>query len=98
MTKFSSKRPLTNEEEAEIQKMIASDPDAPELTDEQIARAKPFKDALPAMAAKKAGRPRLDNPKQAISIRLDRVVIEKFRATGKGWQTRMNDALKRAKV
>ncbi|ATA44200.1 hypothetical protein CK816_07555, partial [Brucella abortus] len=45
--KFSSKRPLTQEEEAEIQKMIASDPDAPEATDEQLAKAKPFKEAFP---------------------------------------------------
>ncbi len=44
--KFSSKRPLTQEEEAEIQKMIASDPDAPEATDEQLAKAKPFKEAF----------------------------------------------------
>ena len=36
--KFSSKRPLTDEEEAEIQKMIASDPDNPELTDEQLGQ------------------------------------------------------------
>lgn len=50
--KFSSKRPLTQEEEAEIQKMIASDPDAPEATDEQLAKAKPFKEAFPDMAAK----------------------------------------------
>ncbi|AIK43539.1 hypothetical protein DR92_2327 [Brucella anthropi] len=49
--KFSSKRPLTQEEEAAIQKMIASDPDAPEATDEQLAKAKPFKEALPEMAA-----------------------------------------------
>lgn len=32
--KYSSKRPLTDEEEAEIQKMIASNPDNPELTDD----------------------------------------------------------------
>ena len=40
--KFSSKRPLTDAEEAEIQRMIASDPDNPELTDEQIAGLRPF--------------------------------------------------------
>ena len=40
--KFSAKRPLTDDEEAEIQRMIASDPDNPELTDEQIAGLRPF--------------------------------------------------------
>ena len=100
--KFSSKRPLTNAEEAEIQKMIASDPDAPELTDEQIASMRPFKEAFPELAAKmeksRGGRPRKDRPKQAVSLRLDADVVDKFKATGPGWQTRINDALKAAKV
>lgn len=37
-------------EEARIQKMIASDPDAPEVTPEQAAKAKPFTVAFPALA------------------------------------------------
>ena len=37
VSKFSSRRPLNEGEESEIQKMIASDPDAPEATDEQLA-------------------------------------------------------------
>jgi uncharacterized protein (DUF4415 family) len=36
--------------------------------------------------------------KQAVSIRLDKDVLEKFRATGPGWQSRINEALKRARV
>ncbi|WP_207779323.1 hypothetical protein [Zavarzinia aquatilis] len=47
--KFSSKHPLGDAEEAEIQKMIASDPDAPELTDEQLKQGKPFREALPEL-------------------------------------------------
>jgi hypothetical protein len=47
--KFSSKRRLTDDEEAEIQRMIASDPDNPELTDEQIARLRPFAELFPAV-------------------------------------------------
>lgn len=75
--------------------------DSPEATDEQLAQAKPFAEALPALAeaARRArGRPRADNPRQQISIRLDPEVIEKFKATGPGWQGRINDALKAAKV
>ena len=41
------------------------------------------------------GRPRSDNSKQAVSLRLDVDVLEWFKATGTGWQTRMNDALRK---
>jgi hypothetical protein len=50
LKKFSAKRLLTDDEEAEIQRMIASDPDNPELTDEQIAGFRPFAEVLPALA------------------------------------------------
>jgi len=99
--KFQHIPPLTNEEEADIQREIAGDPDAPEATDEELALAKPFAELFPVLAAKmrkSAGRPRLDDPKQAISIRLDRDVVEKFKATGSGWQGRINDVLKKAKI
>lgn len=36
--------------------------------------------------------------KQAISIRLDADVIAKFKGTGPGWQSRINEALKRHKI
>ncbi len=35
--------------EVEIQRMIASDPDAPELSDDQIAQARPFAEAFPEL-------------------------------------------------
>lgn len=100
-TRFSSKRDLTQQEEADIQRMIASDPDAPEATDEQLAQAKPFAEAFPALAEsikRGRGRPKMESPRQQISIRLDADVIEKFKATGAGWQSRINEALKAAKV
>lgn len=43
----------------------------------------------------KGGRPKLDAPKKAISIRLDPDVIEALRASGAGWQTRANDLLRK---
>jgi hypothetical protein len=49
LKKFSAKRPLTDEE-AEIQRMIASDPNNPVLTDEQIGRLRPFAKLFPALA------------------------------------------------
>lgn len=41
------------------------------------------------------GRPRSENSKQAVSLRLDVDVLEWFKQSGTGWQTRMNDALRK---
>lgn len=86
--------------EDQIQRMIASDPDAPEATDEQLAQARPFEEAFPALAdamrRNVGGRPKSANPKVAVSLRLDQEVVAKFKASGPGWQTRMNDALRDA--
>lgn len=43
----------------------------------------------------KPGRPRLEHPKQQVTLRLDADVLEKFRATGKGWQSRINAELRK---
>lgn len=45
-------------------------------------------------AAKKRGRPVGSGTKEQVAIRIDREVLAAFRASGAGWQTRMNDALK----
>ena len=42
------------------------------------------------------GRPRLANPKRAVNIRLDADLLEHFRASGPGWQSRVNEALRKA--
>ncbi len=99
--KFSSKRRLTDAEEAEIQKMIASDPDNPEATDEQLAKAKPFAEAFPELMEsirRARGRPRVEAPKEAVTLRLDPTTLDKFKATGKDWRARMVKVLERAKV
>jgi uncharacterized protein (DUF4415 family) len=93
-------RHLTDKEEAAIQREIAADPDDSEATDAELAQAKPFAEAFPELceSIKRArGRPPVDKPRRQISIRLDPDVIAKFKATGKGWQGRINEALKRAK-
>lgn len=86
--------------EDQVQAMIASDPDAPEATDAQLAQAKPFTEAFPALAENMrknvGGRPKSQNPKVAVSLRLDSEVVSKFKAQGPGWQTRINDALRAA--
>ncbi|TPL93621.1 BrnA antitoxin family protein [Mesorhizobium sp. B2-3-12] len=93
--------PLTDAEEAELQRQIAADPDDVEATDEELAQAKPFSEAFPELfeSIKRArGRPAMDKPKQVVSIRLDQDVIHKFKATGKGWQAKINEVLKNAKL
>lgn len=55
----------------------------PELTDDMLARGR----------INKGGRPRSANPRKLISIRLPESVIERWRATGPGWQTRMAERL-----
>jgi len=45
--------------------------------------------------ASKVGRPRSTNPKKAVNLRLDADVVAHFRATGPGWQTRINVALRK---
>ncbi|MBA3446729.1 MAG: BrnA antitoxin family protein [Pseudaminobacter sp.] len=76
--------------------------DSPPATPEQLAQAKPFAKVFPELAENMrknlGGRPPLENPKQAVSIRLDQDVLAKFKATGPGWQSRINDVLKQAKV
>ena len=64
--------------------------DAPELTDEFFERA----DEYVGNKLVRRGRPRTDSPKVALTVRYDAEVVEAFKATGKGWQTRMNAALK----
>jgi uncharacterized protein (DUF4415 family) len=74
--------------------------DSPVLTKAELAQAKPFADVFPGLAEKMrknlGGRPPLAQPKRAISIRLDQDVIDKFKASGQGWQSRMNEVLKRS--
>lgn len=84
--------PISDEREAEIQRMIASDPDAPEATDEQLAHPMTFAEAMRKHAG---GRPKSLNPKQQVTVRLDAEVIAKMRASGPGWQVRMNEILKK---
>ena len=47
-----------------------------------------------ATARRRAGRPTGSGNKEQVAIRFDKDILEAFRATGRVWQTRMNDALK----
>jgi uncharacterized protein (DUF4415 family) len=91
--------PLTDEEEAEIQRQIAEDPDDYEATDEELAQAKPFAEAFPDLMEsirRARGRPRVASPKQAVTLRLDAETIARFKAQGPDWRARMSEVLARA--
>ena len=59
----------------------------PELTEEMLARAK----------ISKGGRPPSENPRKQLTLRLPADVIERWKATGPGWQTRMAERLSKVR-
>ena len=66
--------------------------DAPELTDEYFDRA----DLYHGEVLVRRGRPPLVAPKQQVTLRLSPEVLDHFKAGGPGWQTRIDETLKRA--
>ncbi|NPT62536.1 BrnA antitoxin family protein [Paraburkholderia elongata] len=91
-------------EDAALTRAAESDADNLPLTDAQLKRMRPARDALPTMVGEKAaaavlrgpGRPSMpiDQHKVRTTIRLDPDVVDAFKETGAGWQSRMNDALR----
>lgn len=75
----------TPEEDAAITAAAMSDPDAIPFTDAEWEAAKPMM---------RRGRPLGSGSKVQVTMRLDIDVVEKLKATGAGWQTRANDALR----
>ena len=75
----------TPEEDAEINAGIAADPDTHEVSDAEFAQMRPYR-----------GRPRLARPKSALTMRVDADVLDALKASGPGWQTRINALLKDA--
>ncbi|QIK38097.1 BrnA antitoxin family protein [Caldichromatium japonicum] len=64
--------------------------DAPELDDAFFERA----DRFDGPRLMRRGRPPAEVRKVSLTVRYDPDIIEAFRTTGLGWQTRMNDALR----
>ena len=63
-----------------------ADPDAEPLTPKQL------KAMVPLRALR--GRPKLANPKQLVSVRYSAEVLDYFKSTGEGWQSRMDGVLR----
>lgn len=72
----------------------------PEWTEETFARAKPFKDMFPEQYASwrknKGGRPPVETPKVHIGFRLAADVVQGVRATGPGYNARVERVLRDA--
>lgn len=87
---MKKRKPLTDEA-GEVRELTAAD----------FRAMKPL-DHFPELAKLVRSRgergPQKAPTKQQVTLRLDRDVIERFRATGTGWQKRINDALRKAKV
>lgn len=74
--------------------------DNPELTEAEVAELRPAQEVLPpalyAALVNRGGRPKAAARKVPVTIRLDARTVAAFKATGAGWQTRMNEALAEA--
>lgn len=78
------------------------DKENPEWTDEDFQHSKPAAEVLPDLFGsqvasemlKPRGRPKATMAKVHVNIRLDADVLKTFKATGPGWQTRINEVLR----
>ena len=82
---MASRKPLTD-----------TDGEVRELTAKDMARFKPAGEVLPSSLRKQLGvrGPQKSPTKERITIRLSREVVEQFRESGEGWQTRVDSALR----
>ena len=74
--------------------------DSPELTREELAQARPFSEAFPELAAnmRRRGRPKLDDAKEAVTLRVSPRTLAKFKALGDDWRKRMSEVLDKAEL
>ena len=88
-------------------KVIFDDDDAPELTKELAKRLRPAREVLPEIFGKEIAEQLLNRKpgqrgkqkkptKKPVYLRLDPEVLDYFKSTGDGWQSRINNFLKAA--
>ncbi len=80
----------TPAEETRIRAAIRADDDTRKLTADDFARMRPFREV---MEERRRGRPPSTVHKEHVNMRLDPEIIEFFRGSGQGWQTRVNAVL-----
>ena len=89
MPKTSKSTPIvmpTLQEDKAITASAKGDPDAQPLTPKQLKAMIPLRTLR--------GRPKSESPKQLVSVRYSREVLDYFRSTGEGWQSRMDGVLR----
>ncbi len=88
----------TDAEEADIHAQIAEDPDDFEKDAEWFRRARPATEAVPHIVERyRRTRGKQKAPtKEKITVRLDADIVAHFRESGKGWQARLNNTLRKA--
>jgi uncharacterized protein (DUF4415 family) len=71
--------------------------DNPEWTSKDFAKARPFSEALPDLAAsiRKGRGPNKAPTKKLVSLRLSGQVLDAYKAKGPGWQSRIDEDLRR---
>jgi uncharacterized protein (DUF4415 family) len=72
------------------------DDEIPEITREDLDRATLRFNGIVIRGPRKRGRPLGSGKKSPIHVRIDKDILAHFRATGRGWQTRLNAALRTA--
>jgi len=71
------------------------DEENPEWTENMIREAHPAAEVVPkVVAAHRRGRPVKEDKKRQLTLRLSPEVVDYFKSTGPGWQTRVDEALK----
>jgi uncharacterized protein (DUF4415 family) len=86
---------MNDEEDKAVTEAALADPDARPLDETRLARMRPTSaDDVADLTRRLRGRPRLQEPKRLVSLRLDPDVVASFRATGPGWQSRINEVLR----
>ena len=76
----------TLEEDKAITAAALSDPDAQPLTPRQLKSMRPIQAVR--------GRPKSERKKLLVSVRYSQEVVEFFKSTGEGWQSRMDGVLR----
>ena len=85
VSKASTVRTPTLEEDKVITAAAKADPDAQPLTSKQLKAMVPLRTLR--------GRPKSESPKQLVSVRYSQEVLTYFKSTGEGWQSRMDRVL-----
>ena len=77
------------------------DVNSPSLSNQELASMRPLRETFPELAEyatkRKRGQrgPQKAPTKKPVSIRVDRDVLARYKATGPGWQSRINEVLRR---